>query len=67
MSPRHRIKLGIVGSGGRGGRFCELKANLAFADYEQVLVGTPMPLHVPQAIAALQYGIHVIGQEPLLA
>lgn len=70
MSPRHRNKLGIAGSGGRGGRFWELKASLAFADYEQVfnesgvnavLVGTPMPLHVPQAIVALQHGIHIIG------
>ena len=51
----------------------KLQADLAYADYEQmldesgidaVLVGTPMPLHAPQAIAALQRGIHVISEVP---
>ena len=48
-------------------------AEFAFADYEEMLekggvdavaVGTPMPFHVPQSIAALQRGIHVISEVP---
>lgn len=44
-----------------------------FTDYEQmldqakpdaVLIGTPMPLHVPQAVAALQRDIHVLSEVP---
>ena len=51
----------------------ELGADRAFTDYEQmldqakpeaVLVGTPMPLHVPQAVAALQRDIHVLSEVP---
>ncbi len=29
-----------------------------------VIIGTPMPLHVPQAIAALDRGIHVLSEVP---
>ncbi len=44
-----------------------------YADYEQmldeagidaVIIGTPMPLHTPMAIAALQRGIHVMSEVP---
>lgn len=44
-----------------------------FTDYEQmldqagldvVIVGTPMPLHTPMAIAALQRGVHVMSEVP---
>ena len=48
-------------------------ADLAYADYDQMLaeadvdavvIGTPMPLHVPQAVAALERGIHVLCEVP---
>lgn len=48
-------------------------AESAFTDYEQMLedggvdavaIGTPMPFHVPQSIAALERGIHVISEVP---
>jgi predicted dehydrogenase/GNAT superfamily N-acetyltransferase len=50
-----------------------LGAEVAFADYEQmldeggvdaVIVGTPMPFHAPQSIAALNRGIHVLSEVP---
>jgi predicted dehydrogenase len=31
---------------------------------DAVILGTPMPFHVPQAIAALKRGIHVISEVP---
>lgn len=34
------------------------------AGIDLVLVGTPMPLHVPQSIAALRRGIHVMAEVP---
>ena len=51
----------------------ELGVEHKYTDYEQmldkagvdaVIVGTPMPLHVPQAIAALKRDIHVISEVP---
>jgi predicted dehydrogenase len=48
-------------------------AREAWADYDEmlkrsevqaVILGTPMPLHVPQAIAALERGIHVLSEVP---
>ncbi len=50
-----------------------LGAKEAYLDYEEmldkagldaVLVGTPMQFHVPQSIAALQRGIHVLSEVP---
>lgn len=50
-----------------------LNADEAYTDYDEmleqsdidaVLIGTPMPLHVPQAIAALQHNIHVLSEVP---
>ncbi|HHX63641.1 MAG TPA: Gfo/Idh/MocA family oxidoreductase, partial [Chloroflexi bacterium] len=50
-----------------------LGAAEAYIDYEEmlarsavdaVIIGTPMPLHVPQAIAALQCGVHVLCEVP---
>jgi predicted dehydrogenase len=34
------------------------------ANLDAVLLGTPMPLHVPQAIAALQHNLHVLSEVP---
>ncbi|MFO7917913.1 MAG: Gfo/Idh/MocA family oxidoreductase, partial [Anaerolineae bacterium] len=94
------LKVGVVGSGGRGGSFKEafdllgkahihavcdidckalqkskvrLGATEAYVYYEEMLelahvdavvIGTPMPLHVPQSIAALERGIHVLSEVP---
>lgn len=37
---------------------------LARSPIDAVVIGTPMPLHVPQAIAALQAGKHVLSEVP---
>jgi len=50
-----------------------LGADEAYPDYEEmlvksdidaVLIATPMPLHVPQAIAALKHNLHVLSEVP---
>ena len=50
-----------------------LGASEAYTDYEEMLdksdldavvVGTPMPLHVPQSILALDRNIHVLSEVP---
>ena len=94
------IKLGIVGSCGRGASFksacdahpgvkiqavCDtnvegleasrqrLGAEMAFTDYQKmieearidaVIIGTPMQYHVPQSIAAMKRGLHVLSEVP---
>ena len=51
----------------------ELGAERMYTDYDEMLrdgyidavfIGTPMPLHVPQAVAALSMNIHVISEVP---
>jgi len=37
---------------------------LARAGLDAVVLGTPMPFHVPQAMAALQRGLHVLSEVP---
>ena len=37
---------------------------LASSDLDAVLIGTPMPLHVPQSIAALEAGLYVLSEVP---
>ena len=58
---------------GRDAAKTELGASEAYRDYEEmldksdvdaVIIGTPMPLHVPQAIAALERRIHVLSEVP---
>ncbi len=34
------------------------------SDLQAVIIGTPMPLHVPQAVAALGKGLHVLSEVP---
>jgi predicted dehydrogenase len=51
----------------------EAGVSLRYTDYEEMLdearldivvVATPMPLHVPQAVSALECGIHVLSEVP---
>jgi predicted dehydrogenase len=37
---------------------------IAKSDLDAVIIGTPMPFHVPQAQAALEKGIHVLSEVP---
>jgi len=50
-----------------------LGASEKYTDYDEmiekskldaVVVGTPMPLHVPQSIAAIERGMHVMSEVP---
>ena len=45
-------------------KFGDLDKMLDDRDLDAVVIGTPMPLHVPQSIAALKRGLHVICEVP---
>jgi predicted dehydrogenase len=62
-----------VAAGGLAEAAERLEAQEQYLDYEEmldrsgvdaVIVGTPMPYHVPQAIAALDRNIHVLSEVP---
>lgn len=44
--------------------YTDYETMLEEANLDAVLIGTPMPLHVPQSIAALQRNIHVLCEVP---
>ncbi|HZO87522.1 MAG TPA: Gfo/Idh/MocA family oxidoreductase [Chthonomonadaceae bacterium] len=45
-------------------QYTDYEAMLERADIDAVILGTPMPLHVPQAIAALKRDKHVLSEVP---
>ena len=45
-------------------KFVDCDEMLAKADINAVIIGTPMHFHVPQAIDALERGIHVLSEVP---
>lgn len=44
--------------------YADYQTMLERSDLEAVILGTPMRYHVPQAIAALQRGVHVLSEVP---
>ena len=44
--------------------YTDYDAMLDKSDLDAVIIGTPMPLHVPQSIAALARGVHVLSEVP---
>lgn len=44
--------------------FTDAEKMMESGEVEAVIVGTPMPLHVPQGIMALERGIHVLSEVP---
>jgi predicted dehydrogenase len=44
--------------------YTDIEEMLDHSGVDAVVIGTPMPLHVPQAIAALQRGKHVLSEVP---
>ena len=44
--------------------YTDYQEMLAHADLDAVVIGTPMPYHVSQAIAALEQGVHVLSEVP---
>jgi predicted dehydrogenase len=45
-------------------KFTDYETMLDKARLDAVIIGTPMPLHVPQSIAALEHGVHVLSEVP---
>ena len=45
-------------------RYTDYAEMLERSDLDAVVVGTPMPLHVPQAVLALDAGLHVLSEVP---
>lgn len=44
--------------------FTDYAAMLDSGEVDLVVIGTPMPFHAPQAIAALERGVHVLSEVP---
>ena len=44
--------------------YAQYEDMLERADLDAVVLATPMPLHVPQAVAALRRGLHVLSEVP---
>jgi predicted dehydrogenase len=44
--------------------YTDYEQMLEHGDIEVVMVGTPMPLHAPMSVAALERGIHVLSEVP---
>jgi predicted dehydrogenase len=49
---------------GASEEYADYQTMLDRSDLDAVIVGTPMPYHVPQAIASLQRGMHVLSEVP---
>lgn len=49
---------------GAAEKYTDYAEMLDKSDLDAVVIGTPMPLHVPQSIAALQRNIHVLCEVP---
>ena len=45
-------------------KYTDYETMLAKSNIDAVIVGTPMPLHVPQSIAALKENLHVLSEVP---
>ena len=49
---------------GASRQFTDYETMLDRVELDAVILGTPMPLHVPQAIEALRRGLHVLSEVP---
>lgn len=49
---------------GAGEEYSDFAGMLEKSELDAVIVGTPMPMHVPQAVAALERGLHVLCEVP---
>jgi predicted dehydrogenase len=54
----------VAAENGVGRVYVECEAMLDAGEIDIVVIGTPMPLHAPQAIAALERGVHVLSEVP---
>jgi predicted dehydrogenase len=60
--PKALDALGTRAGVGESGRYLSYDDMLERAHPDVVAIGTPMQLHVPQAITALQEGVHVLSE-----
>jgi predicted dehydrogenase len=58
---RERLEESRAAMGARES-YADYDEMLARSDLQAVVIGTPMPLHAPQAIAALQRNLHVLSE-----
>lgn len=49
---------------GAAEQYTDYEEMLEKSELDAVVIGTPMPLHVPQSIAALERGLHVLCEVP---
>ena len=49
---------------GASEKYTDYDTMLSRSELDAVLIGTPMPFHVPQAVAALERGLHVLSEVP---
>lgn len=56
----HEVALSL----GSPREYTDSNAMLGDGGLDAVIIGTPMPLHVPQSIAALRAGVHVLSEVP---
>jgi predicted dehydrogenase len=56
--PEARERLGAAEA------YTDFETMLSQSDLDAVIIGTPMHFHVPQAIAALEQGLHVLSEVP---
>ena len=49
---------------GAAEQYTQYEEMLNKSDLDAMIIGTPMPLHVPQSIAALEQGLHVLSEVP---
>jgi predicted dehydrogenase len=49
---------------GAAERYLDYDDMLARSELDAVILGTPMPFHVPQGLAALERGLHVLSEVP---
>ena len=61
LDPERRLALGEAAGIPPRGRF-DAYADLLASGLDAVVLGTPMPLHAPQAVAALDAGLHVLSE-----
>jgi len=49
---------------GAAEQYTDYEQMIAASDLDAVIIATPMPLHVPQAVAALKEDLHVLSEVP---
>ncbi|NCO39183.1 MAG: hypothetical protein AUJ96_20340 [Armatimonadetes bacterium CG2_30_66_41] len=54
----------VATSLGAAQQYTDYDEMLERSDLDAVIIGTPMPFHVPQSVAAIRRGVHVLSEVP---